>query len=369
MSKPTLPTPKPGIMDIKPYVAGKSSIKGKQRTIKLASNENPWGPSAKAIEAFRSAEGALFRYPESAHTSFREAVASVYPVNADQLICGAGSDELIGLMIQAYAGEGDEVLFSRHAFLMYKLYTLAHSATPIMADENNLTVDVDTLLAKVNANTKLVFLANPNNPTGTYIPYSEVKRLRQGLPDHVILVLDAAYAEFMNAEDYSTGHALVENSNTVVTHTLSKIYGLPALRLGFAHAPKHIIDVLSRIRSPFNVNSPALAAGEAAILDQDYVQEMIEKNATERTRVSAHIHALGYNVIPSHTNFVLVHVGTNAADLYADLETRGIIVRDVNAYGLPEYLRISIGTNVENDALCDALSAFAEQTNQQRAKA
>ncbi len=354
----THPTPKPGIMDISPYVAGKAKAAGAGRIIKLSSNENPWGPSPRVREAFASAAENLHRYPDSGHASLREAIGKAYGIHPSELICGAGSDELIGLLVNAYAGEGDEVLFSRHAFLMYKIYTLAAGATPVMAPEKNLTVDVDALLAHVTARTKIVFIANPNNPTGTYVTYAEIKRLRNALRSDIILALDAAYAEYMDVNDYDTGHALVASGNTVVMHTASKIYGLPALRLGFAHAPAHILDVLNRIRGPFNVNTPALLAGIAAFADQDYVASVRDRNASERSRVTREIENTGYPVVPSHANFVLVHVGNHASALAEHLSTQGIIVRDVVAYGLPDYVRISIGTEEENTLMISALKHF-----------
>lgn len=357
-----LPTPKPGILDIAPYVAGKAKAVGASKVIKLSSNENPWGPSPKVMAAFEAAAHALHRYPDSSHEALRTVIARAYGIAADEIICGAGSDELIGLLVHAYAGVGDEVLFSRHAFLMYKIYTLASSATPIMAPEKNLTVDVDALLAAVTPRTKIVFLANPNNPTGTYAPYTEITRLRAALAENIILALDAAYAEYMDADDYQTGHDLVASSNTVVMHTASKIYGLPALRLGFAHAPKPILDVLHRIRGPFNVSAPALAAGMAAFDDQEYVRSIKARNAMQRKRVTSALEQMGLRVVPSHANFVLVHIGANATDLIAHLSTSGIIVRDVHAYGLPEYVRISIGTEEENTELLAALSTFPKSS-------
>jgi histidinol-phosphate aminotransferase len=354
------PTPKAGITEISPYVGGKSKADGVARVIKLSSNENPWGPSPKAISAYESMAAQLHRYPDGAHAALREAIADTHDLPAEHLICGAGSDELLGMLVHAYAGPGDEVLFTEHGFLMYRIYTLANGATPVTAPETNLTADIDALLAAVTARTKIVFLANPNNPTGTVLPFSEVRRLRASLPEQVILGLDAAYAEYLDHPDYEAGHSLVhENTNTVVFHTLSKIYGLPALRIGWAHAPAGIIDILNRVRSPFNVNSPALAAAMAAMTDQAYVQKMRAVNAQERARVSDGIRALGYNVVPSLTNFLLVHMGAHASDANAHLAAQGLIVREVGGYGLPDFLRISIGTTEENTLLLDALSAFA----------
>ncbi|PZP85480.1 MAG: histidinol-phosphate transaminase [Azospirillum brasilense] len=355
------PTPKAGITAIAPYVGGKSKVEGVSRVIKLSSNENPWGPSPRAIAAFNAQAASLHRYPDGGHAALREAIARAEKLPEAELICGAGSDELLGLTVHAYAGPGDEVLFTEHGFLMYRIYTQANGATPVTAPESNLSADVDALLAAVTPRTKIVFLANPNNPTGTVIPFSEIRRLRAGLREDIILGLDAAYAEYLDHADYEAGHSLVhEGTNTIVFHTFSKIHGLPALRLGYAHAPAHIIDILNRVRSPFNVNSAALAAGIAAIEDSAYVAEMRARNAEQLARVSDAIRAYGYNVVPSVTNFILVHVGAQAKALNEHLAARGLIIREVGNYGLPEFLRISIGTAEENDLLLAAVADFAK---------
>lgn len=356
----TQPQPKAGITAISPYVGGKSKADGVARVIKLSSNENPWGPSPKAVAAYQDQSANLNRYPDGGHLALREAISEVNKLPAEHLICGAGSDELLGLLVHAYAGAGDEVLFTEHGFLMYRIYTQGNGATPVTAPETNLTADVDALLAAVTPRTKIVFLANPNNPTGTVLPFSEVRRLRAKLPEQVILGLDAAYAEYIDHPDYEAGHSLVnEGTNTVVFHTLSKIYGLPGLRLGWAHAPAHIIDIMNRVRSPFNVNSPALAAGIAAVRDTAYIARMRALNTQELARVSDSIRALGYNVVPSVTNFILVHFGSAVAEVNRHLAARGLIVREVGNYGLPEFLRISIGTEEENTILLDAISDYA----------
>jgi histidinol-phosphate aminotransferase len=385
----THPTPKPGITSISPYVGGKSKADGAARVIKLSSNENPWGPSPKAIAAYSAESSNMHRYPDGGHAALREAIARVQNLPAEQLICGAGSDELIGMLVHAYAGAGDEVLYSQHGFLMYKIYTLSNGATPVTAPEKNLHTDVDALLAAVTPRTKIVFVANPNNPTGTVIPFSEIRRLRAGLREDIILGLDAAYAEYIEGTslrglqpeaiqqkektgllrsarndvlpDYEDGISLVrENTNTIVFHTFSKIYGLPALRLGWAFAPTHMIDVMNRVRSPFNVNTPALAAGSAAMEDQAYITDMRAKNAVELKRVTDAITALGYEVVPSKTNFTLVKFGADVPAMNAHLAARGLIVREVGGYGLPDYLRISIGTTEENSLLIDAITAFVK---------
>jgi histidinol-phosphate aminotransferase len=360
----TIPTPKPGIMNISPYVGGKSKLGEGKRVIKLSSNENPHGPSPKAVAAYQAQAGNLNRYPDGGHAILREAIAAAQQLPAEQLICGSGSDELIGLLVHAYAGVGDEVLYSEHGFLMYKIYAQSNGATPVTAPEKNLTADIDALLAAVTARTKILFIANPNNPTGTLLPYAEIERLRKGLRADVILALDAAYAEYLDAPE-EDGRALVlAGTNTVVFHTFSKIHGLPAIRLGWAFAPAHMIDVMNRVRSPFNVTSPALAAGVEAIADVAYVTEMRTKNAAERARVTQGLTQRGLEVVESHANFVLVKfpktAGKTAADANAFLLSQGIIVRDVVAYGLPEYLRITIGTAEENTLLLEALVQFTE---------
>lgn len=353
------PQPKPGVTSISPYVGGKSKADGAKRVIKLSSNENPWGPPASAIAAYKEAAAQLHRYPDGGHAVLREALSEVHGLPFDQLICGAGSDELLGMLVHAYAGPGDEVLFTEHGFLMYRIYTLANGATPVTAPEKNLHADVDALLAAVTPRTKIVFLANPNNPTGSVIPFSEVRRLREKLPPQVILGLDAAYAEYIDDASYEAGHSLVsEGTNTVVFQTFSKIYGLPALRIGWAHGPAHIIDILNRVRSPFNVNAPALAAAAAAVRDTAYVKDMRAKNTAECKRVRHSIKPLGYEVVPSSTNFILVKFGDEVSAVNQFLTSEGLIVREVAGYGLPQYLRISLGTTEENTLLIDALTRY-----------
>lgn len=355
----THPTPKPGIHAISPYVGGKSKAEGVSRIIKLSSNENPWGPSPAAIAAYQAQAHHLHRYPDGAHHALRDAIARAQGLPAAHIICGAGSDELIGMLVHAYAGVGDEVLYSQHGFLMYKIYAQSNGATPVTAPENNLAADVDALLAAVTPRTKIVFLANPNNPTGTLVPFAEIKRLRDRLPEQVILGLDAAYAEYLEDGICEDGRSLVAaETNTVVFHTFSKIYGLPALRLGWAYAPAHIIDVMNRVRSPFNVSAPALAAGIAAMEDTAFIAEMRYKNNAERTRVTTTIAAMGWEIVESHTNFLLIRFKDAAPRMLAHLAKNGLIVRDVVSYGLPEYLRISIGTEEENDLLLAAVKAY-----------
>ena len=261
------PNPRPGILDIAPYVPGTSALPGAGKAIKLSSNETPLGPSPRAIEAYLAEAAHLSRYPDGSARPLREALAQRYGLDAARIVCGAGSDELLNLLAAAYLGPGDEAIYSEHGFLVYKIAILAHGATPIVAPERDLTADVDAILARVSDATRMVFIANPNNPTGTYLSFDEVKRLHAGLPAHVILVLDAAYAEYVRANDYEAGIELVATSeNTVMTRTFSKIYGLAALRLGWAYCPAPIADALNRIRGPFNVTGPSIAAGVESLI-------------------------------------------------------------------------------------------------------
>src|SRR5918998_500201 len=261
------PEPRPGVMQIEAYVPGKSAASGVAKIHKLSSNETPLGPSPKAVEAIRSADH-LELYPDGSATCLREAIGAKYGLDPKRIVCGAGSDELLSLITHAYVGPGDEGIFSEHGFLVYRIAILAAGGVPVVAPEKDYHADVDAILAKVTPKTKIVFLANPNNPTGTYIPFDEVKRLHAGLPAHVVLVLDAAYAEYVRRNDYESGLELVATAeNVVMTRTFSKIYGLANLRLGWMVAPAHIIDAVDRIRGPFNINGPAMAAGVPALQD------------------------------------------------------------------------------------------------------
>ena len=356
-----LPMPKSGIMDIAPYVPGKSNVDSDvTRLIKLSSNENALGCSDKAKEAYMAEIPELNRYPDGQAAQLKQAVEEVLGFKPEKLVIGAGSDEIIQFLINAYSGPGDEVLQSAHGFLMYQIYTKGAGAKPVFAEENNLTTDVDALLAAVTGRTKLVFVANPNNPTGTFIPFSELKRLRDGLPSNVILAVDEAYVEYANIDGYETATSLVDTTpNTVVLRTFSKAYGLPALRLGFGYMPETIADVLNRIRGPFNVGSAAIAAGAAAVRDQEFIKHSVEDNTKQRKWLANECTKLGYHVVPSATNFVLLRCGAGgnpeASEVAKQLASKGIITREVGNYGLPEYLRISIGTAEENQAVIDAL--------------
>jgi len=356
----TAPQPKPGILDISAYVPGESRTSGNVKPIKLSSNETPLGPSPAAIEAFTQTASSLERYPDGSATALRSAIAARYGLNPDRIICGAGSDELLNLVTSAYLGPGDEGIYTQHGFLVYPIAIRANGGTPVVAAEKNFTCDVDAILASVTERTRIVFLANPNNPTGTYIPIKDVRRLRAELPENVILVLDGAYAEYVRRNDYEAGLELVATTeNTVMTRTFSKIYGLAALRLGWAYCPAAIADVLNRIRGPFNVSGPAIAAGVAAITDQAHIEAAVAHNDRSLQWLTSEITALGLKVTPSVANFLLIHfdgmAGVSAASVDQALKEQGIIVRRVDSYGLPNALRMSIGTDEENKAFVSAL--------------
>jgi histidinol-phosphate aminotransferase len=360
---PPRPLPRPGVLAIEAYVPGKSGAPGAAKVYKLSSNETPLGPSPKAVEAVRTLAGELELYPDGAAARLREAIAQKYGLDPARIVCGAGSDELLSLVAHAYVGPGDEGVFTTHGFLVYKIAILAAGGIPVVAEERDLTADVDAILAKVTPRTKIVFLANPNNPTGTYLPFDEVKRLHAGLPPQVLLVLDAAYAEYVRRNDYASGLELVATSeNVVMTRTFSKIYGLAGLRLGWMVAPAEVVDAVNRIRGPFNVNAPALAAGAAAIADDGHVAAAVAHNEEWLAWLSREISALGLEVTPSVGNFVLIHFpvepGRTARDADAFLTRRGLVLRGVGAYGLPNALRMTIGDAEANRLVVEALAEF-----------
>ena len=355
----TTPVPRPGIMDIAPYVGGGHAVPGVDRVIVLSANENPLGAGEKATEAYRAMAEGLHRYPEGGATALREAIGGRFGLDPDRIVCGAGSDELISLLTKAYAGPDDEVLQSRHGFLMYAISAKAAGATPVLAPETNLTADVDALLEHVTENTRLLFLANPNNPTGTYIPASELRRLREGLREDVILVIDAAYAEYVDLPDYDPGVALADElDNVVMLRTFSKIFGLAALRLGWAYGPAAIIDVLNRMRGPFNTTAATQAAGIAAVGDRDHMVASRQHNNRWIAWLTQQIGGLGLEAPPSAGNFILVRFADKAkADAaYEFLWSRGIIARLMGGYGLPESIRVTVGLEDENRALIEALA-------------
>ncbi|MBV2359269.1 histidinol-phosphate transaminase [Thalassococcus sp. CAU 1522] len=352
-------TPQPGIMDIALYVGGKSHVDGVSNVIKLSSNENPFGPSPAAQEAVRRSALDLHRYPPTDHADLRAAIAAAHGLDADRIICGVGSDEILTLLCQAYAGPGDEVIHTEHGFAIYRIGAQSVGATPIEVPERERVTDVDAILAACTDATRLVFLANPNNPTGTMIGLAEVERLAGGLPDQALLVLDGAYAEYVDG--YDGGARLVEaRDNVVMTRTFSKLYGLGGMRVGWGYGPQDVVDVLNRIRGPFNLSSTALAAAEAALGDTAYV----ERSRSENTRLRAWLaEALAEHGVPSDAscaNFILARFGSQdeaeACDTY--LQSQGVIVRRVTSYKLPNALRITVGDEASCRRVAHCIGQF-----------
>ena len=351
--------PRDGVMEIAPYQGGASTVAGVNRAVKLSSNENPFGPSPRARQAYLDAAERLALYPDGGALALRRAIAAAHGLMAERIVCGAGSDELIALLAKAYAGPGDEVLYSAHGFLMYRLSALAAGATPVAAPERALTADVDALIGCLSERTRLVFIANPNNPTGTMLPEAELARLADALPDRALLVIDAAYAEYVRAYDGGAGLAST-SPNIVMLRTFSKIHGLAALRLGWAYGPDHVVDVLNRVRGPFNVSAPALAAGAAAVADRDYVEHCAITNEVWRDWLTKELRAAGFGVVPSHGNFILVDTQGRAEAVDRHLAARGLIVRRMDGYGLPGHLRITIGDEAACRAVAEAMRKAPE---------
>ncbi len=366
MTSATGPVPRPGILDLAPYVGGELRIHGIERPIRLASNESALGPSPKAIAAYQALANEIHRYPEGSAEPLRDAIGRQHGLDPARIVCGAGSDELIALLMRSYAGPGDEVLYSRHGFLIYPIDALSVGATPVAAPERELTADVDALLACVTQRTRMVFIANPNNPTGTYLGGAELRRLHRGLPPSAVLAIDAAYAEFVNRNDYEAGAALVDHAdNVVMLRTFSKIYALGGLRLGWAYCPPAIADVLNRVRGPFNVSAPAIAAGIAAVEDVEALERARAHNDHWQPWFSERLAALGLSLTASVANFVTPRFpdkpGRNADAAFAFLRENGILTRKLAAYGLPQYLRISIGTGEEMEKVASVLGEFMER--------
>ena len=357
------PTPRSGILDIAPYVGGQGHLDGVERVARLASNENPLGPSPDAAKTYTELAADLHRYPDGGSVALRRALAETHNLNAERIVCGAGSDELIALLVRAYAGPGDEVLYSRHGFLMYPIAATTAGATAVAAPETELTTDVDALLARVSERTKLVFLANPNNPTGTYLSGESLARLHAGLPEDVLLVIDAAYAEYTQASDYADGAALVEaHDNVVMTRTFSKVHGLAALRLGWAYGSPAVVDVLNRLRGPFNVSAAAQVAGVAAVRDREHVRRSVEHNTRWRDWFRQQAAQAGITALPSEANFILLSLDSaeTAQALEAHFKQHGVLARQMAKYGLPAHLRVSIGTGDDMRQAAGALTAFTE---------
>lgn len=360
---------KDSVLKIHAYVPGGAEIAGFDKVIKLASNENPLGPSPKALAAIADAKD-LHLYPDGGSNKLRAAIAAKYGLPKDNIVCGAGSEQLISLLTQAFAGPGDEVLYSQYGFLVYRISALAAGAEPVIAEEIDYHCDVDNLLAAVTDKTRIVYLANPNNPTGTLMVKDEVRRLRAGLRDDILLVIDAAYAEYVDSDAYSAGHDLVAESiekgkeNVAVLHTFSKIYGLPAVRIGWCYGPDSVTGALNRVRGAFNCSTLAQVAGIAALNDDAYVAESKALNDHWLAKVSDELTAVGLYIPKSYGNFVLCRFpdgAEQAAACDSHLKANGVIVRPVAGYGLADCLRITIGTADENTKMLALVKEFMSQ--------
>ncbi len=356
------PKPRPEIFSVAPYVGGLSKLPGVEAPLKLSSNEGAFGAPPGALAVLAGLGAKLHRYPDGSALALRQAIAATFGLDAARIICGNGSDDLLGLLVQAYGGPGTELIMSAHGFSIYEIAGKLAGCVVKKAPERDLTTDVDAVLSLVTPATKMVFLANPNNPTGTLLPQHEMQRLRDNLPDTVLLVIDAAYAEYVEREDYDPGIALVEaGENCVMTRTFSKIFGLGGARLGWAYAPAPIADVLNRMRMPFNVNGLALAAGIAALAEPGWLERGRVHNTQAKRLLCHRLAQAGLSVLPGEANFILVNFSEPERAGQADefLRARNIIVRRVASYGLPEYLRITIGTDAECEIVGQALSDFA----------
>ncbi|MGR3492439.1 MAG: histidinol-phosphate transaminase [Shimia sp.] len=358
------PVPQPGILDIALYTPGQAAAPGAGRILKLSSNENPLGPSPAAKAAFAAAAPFLHRYPSTDHATCRVAIGEVHGLDPARIVMGVGSDEVFNFLAYAYAGPGDEVIYTEHGFSMYPIVARAAGATPVKVAERERRVDVDTILAAVTERTRMVFVANPGNPTATFVPLAELKRLAEALPSSVVLVLDGAYAEFVPG--YDGGARIVEaRENVVMTRTFSKLYGLGGLRIGFGYAPRAMVDVMNRVRGPFNLSAPALAAAEAAVRDTGFAAKTVDMTVENRTWMVERFRAMGLGCDDSYANFVTPRFASEgvATHVLAALMGDGILVRGIGGYGLPEALRITVGTRAECETVVTAVAEALEDAS------
>lgn len=354
-------TPQPGIMDIALYQGGQSHLAGVDKVLKLSSNENPLGAPPVAVAALGAAATSMHLYPSTDHASLRTAIGEVWGLEPERLICGVGSDEVLQFVTQAFSGPGDEIIYTQHGFSMYPILANMAGATPICVPEDERVVDVDAILGALTDRTRVVLLANPANPTGTMLASGDLERLVDALPAHVILVLDGAYVEF--AVGYDGGISLARTRpNVVVTRTFSKIYGLGGLRVGWGYGAPALIDVMTRIRQPFNLSVVQLAAAEAAVRDTAWVARCAALNVEQRARLTGALRQLGLSCDDSHANFVLARAAdvAEADAAEAALNADGILIRRVAGYGFPTGLRITVGDADQTGRVIAALTRWRE---------
>ena len=361
MTGSTAPRPRDSVMQIAAYVGGEHKLPGVNRVLKLSANEGAFGPPPGAIAAYAKIASEIHRYPDGGSGELRRGIGSHFGLDPDRIVCGTGSDELIGHLCHIYGGAGTDILMSMHGFTMYQIAGTYACSRVLKVPERELCTDVDAMLAAVTPETTMVFVAHPNNPTGSLLPQSEMQRLHDGLPAHVLLVIDSAYAEYVEAADYDAGIELVNASdNVVMLRTFSKVYGLGGMRVGWAYAPPGVIDAINRVRGVFNVNLAAQAAALAALAEPGWVAKCKTHNSEWRTKLAAAITKSGARVWPTEGNFLLVDFATAEAAKAADafLRSRGIIVRGMAAYDLPQCLRMTVGTAEECGMVADAVAGF-----------
>lgn len=355
------PVPSPHIEDLPQYIPGTSG-EGEE-AIKLSSNENPLGASPNIATELASMAEKLATYPEDGSPQLRAALAAKYGLDIERIICSAGSDEVFRLLCHAYLAIGDNIVQTRHGFSMYHIFARGFGAEIRFAEETVYSADIEAILDQIDDQTKIVFLANPNNPTGSYLPYEAVKQLHARIPENTLLVLDGAYAEYVQANDYAAGIELVSaHENVIMTRTFSKIHGLAALRIGWAYASRQVIGNLNKVRSPFNVNAFAQAAAMISLSDQNFIDESVRHNQKELVRMTEALTQLGYDIVPSVANFYLIdfHSEKTANNAFDALATAGLITRKVASYGLGNHLRITVGTESANDKVIATLKKFKE---------
>ena len=354
------PTPLPQYQAISPYQQGQSSVKGRSNAIKLSSNEGCFGPSPAAVAAYHAIANELHRYPDGFQTSLRAAIAQVYHLEASRIVCGNGSEELIGLITRCFVGKGDEVLLSENHFVMCSIYGKAQGASIVLAPEEEFRTSIDALIERITPKTKLIALANPNNPTGTYNTIDEIDRLITAVPNNIVIILDGAYAEYVEHSDYNAGARWVEDSsNVVMTRTFSKAYGLAGLRIGWVYGQEAIIEIMNRLRTPFNTSIEALAVAEAAVQDFIHIEKVVKHNTQWQIRLQRELSAEGIYVVPSVTNFYLMHfeniTGKSANEASDFLLAKGIIPRPVSDN---RFLRLTVGKDAENEAVIEVLKEY-----------
>ena len=345
--------PKPRKIEIERYEGGLSQFKKIDNLIKLSSNESALGPSPRAMEAFQKEKDKIFKYPESESSSLRDIISKKFDINSERIICGAGSDQIFDLTCQLFIEPGDEVIVAEYGFIMHRIYASLYGAKVLLAKEKNFKASVDEILKKVTNKTKIVFVANPNNPTGTYLSKDKMLNLRQKLRSDILLVVDDAYFEFLNRDDFTSGLDLFKDeANVLITRTFSKIYGLAGLRLGWGYSSKEIIDKMYQIKPPFNVNRAALCSGIEAIKDNEWTKKAIEHNTLWSKKIFSVLNECRIQTNIPTANFFLMNFNEtkiNSDEAFEKLANNRLILRKMTQYKIPKALRLTIGDKESNE--------------------